>query len=381
MDNISMLSIFTANFLGIMLALTLYVANSWRWKREDLENLLLIFMLILVGISCITEPAAFLISGKEGGIYTILIYLCDTWTYAANLLASASWFVFIAYHLDNRIPRIPVNIINALVAIGLLLLFVNLFTPVVFRIDEHNNYQRLSVYYYYFIAEFIMLFGSLAFYIYIRIKGRRIRFFFFWVYVLPILTGVIIQTANYGLSLIAPCMLIALTGLMSTIQNELIFKDKLTGLYNRYYLDQLGEELRNDKDADYTFLMLDINDFKSINDRFGHLEGDRAIVDTADIIKKAIGSSGAGIRYAGDEFVIVLSTRTQIDTDIFVTNIRKGFDEFNAEEGHKYELHVSIGQSMVNLSKVSIDEVMNRIDKLMYEDKRRSYKKTDSVNV
>lgn len=381
MDNISMLSIFTANFLGIMLALTLYVANSWRWKREDLENLLLIFMLILVGISCITEPAAFLISGKEGGIYTILIYLCDTWTYAANLLASASWFVFIAYHLDNRIPRIPVNIINALVAVGLLLLFVNLFTPVVFRIDEHNNYQRLSVYYYYFIAEFIMLFGSLAFYIYIRRKGRRIRFFFFWVYVLPILTGVIIQTANYGLSLIAPCMLIALTGLMSTIQNELIFKDKLTGLYNRYYLDQLGEELRNDKDADYTFLMLDINDFKSINDRFGHLEGDRAIVDTADIIKKAIGSSGAGIRYAGDEFVIVLSTRTQIDTDIFVTNIRKGFDEFNAEEGHKYELHVSIGQSMVNLSEVSIDEVMNRIDKLMYEDKRRSYKKTDSVNV
>ncbi|MBQ6904584.1 MAG: GGDEF domain-containing protein, partial [Spirochaetia bacterium] len=117
------------------------------------------------------------------------------------------------------------------------------------------------------------------------------------------------------------------------------------------------------------------------NDRFGHLEGDRAIVDTADIIKKAIGSSGAGIRYAGDEFVIVLSTRTPIDTDIFVTNIRKGFDEFNAEEGHKYELHVSIGQSMVNLSEVSIDEVMNRIDKLMYEDKRRSYKKTDSVNV
>lgn len=381
MDKISMLSIFTANFLGIMLALTLYVANSWRWKREDLENLLLIFMLILIGITCITEPVAFLINGKEGGIYTILIYLCDTWTYAANLLASASWFVFIAYHLDSRIPRIPVNIINALVAVGLLLLFVNLFTPVVFRIDEHNNYQRLSVYYYYFIAEFIMLFGSLAFYIYIRIKGRRIRFFFFWVYVLPILIGVIIQTANYGLSLIAPCMLIALTGLMSTIQNELIFKDKLTGLYNRYYLDQLGEELRNDKDADYTFLMLDINDFKSINDRFGHLEGDRAIIDTADIIKKAIGSTGAGIRYAGDEFVIVLSTRTQIDTDIFVTNIRKGFDDFNAEEGHKYELHVSIGQSMVNLSEVSIDEVMNRIDKLMYEDKRRSYKKTDSVNV
>jgi diguanylate cyclase (GGDEF)-like protein len=169
-------------------------------------------------------------------------------------------------------------------------------------------------------------------------------------------------------------MLVALTGLMSTIQNELIFKDKLTGLYNRYYLDQLGEELRNEKDSEYTFLMIDINDFKSINDRLGHLAGDQAIVDTSEIIKKAIGSAGAAIRYAGDEFVIVLSTRTQIDTDIFMTNIRKGFDEFNEEDGHPYELHVSIGQSIVNLSEVTMDEVMNRIDKLMYEDKRRYYK-------
>jgi diguanylate cyclase (GGDEF)-like protein len=231
------------------------------------------------------------------------------------------------------------------------------------------------MYYFYLVMEFLMLFGSLAFYIYIRIKGRRLRFFFFWVYILPIVIGVFMQTSYYGLSLIAPCLLIALTGLMSTIQNELIFKDKLTGLYNRYHLDQLGEEFRNSGDSEYTFIMIDINDFKSINDRLGHLTGDRAIIDTANIIKKAIGSSGAGIRYAGDEFVIVLSTRSQIDTDIFVTNIRKGFDEFNSGKDHPYELHVSMGQSKVKLNEVSMDEVMNRIDKLMYEDKRRYYKK------
>ena len=375
MQNIRMLSIFTTNFLGIMLALTLYTANSWRWKRDDLENMLLIFMLILVGGTCLTEPIAFLASGKEGGIFTIILYACDTWTYAANLMASAAWFVFIVYHLENRLPKLPTMILNIFVAAGLLLLLVNIFVPVVFSIDEYNGYHRTPLYYYYLIVEFMMLFGSLAFYIYTRIKGRRLRFFFFGVYILPIVIGVCVQTANYGLSLIAPCMLIALTGLMSSIQNELIFKDKLTGLYNRYYLDQLGEEMRSDKGAEYTFLMIDINDFKSINDRLGHLAGDQAIVDTAKILRKAIGTKGAVIRYAGDEFVMVLSTRTQIDTDIYITNIRKGFDEFNSDKGHPYELNVSIGQSIVNLSEISIDEVMNRIDKLMYEDKRRYYEK------
>ena len=86
------------------------------------------------------------------------------------------------------------------------------------------------------------------------------------------------------------------------------------------------------------------------------------------------------IRSAGDEFVVVLSTKNEIDTDIFVANIRKGFEDFNKSGTAPYELHVSMGCDVVNLRNTSMDEIMNRIDKLMYKDKSEYYKTHDAKN-
>ncbi len=380
MATINYTSIYTANLLGVMLGLVLLIGNGWRWKRNDRENSLFIFMLILVICTCISEPIAFINDGMPGLSHRIIIYICDTLTFASNLMASCTWLVFLVYHLKGTISRIHIALVNSIVALGLLTLLINLFHPVVFMIDETNTYHRFSTYYIYLAADVLMLLDSFATYLYIRLKGRRLRFFFFWVYSIPVLLGAVIQSRFYGTSMIAPCMMISLAGLMSTIQNEMIFKDKLTGIYNRYYLDQLDEELKRDKDGEYTFIMIDINDFKSINDNYGHQTGDQAIIDTANILKKAVGSQGAAIRYAGDEFVIVLSTRSEIDTDIFITHIKKGFDDFNKAGNTKYELNVSMGYDVVNLRKTSMDEVMNHIDKLMYEDKTRYYKTHEQKN-
>ncbi len=374
MGTINFMSIYTANILGIMLGLVLLIGNGWRWKRNDKENTLFVFMLVMVMITCITEPIAFFIDGRPGKFVRTLIYICDTFTYASNLMASCTWLVFLVLHLKGTISRIHITIVNIVVAAGLLTLIVNLFYPVVFSVDETNTYTRYPTYFVYLAADVSMLLDSFAAYIYIRLKGRRLKFFFFWVYSIPVIIGAVLQSAFYGTSMIAPCMMISLAGLMSTIQNEMIFKDKLTGIYNRYYLDQLEEELKRDKDGEYTFLMIDINDFKSINDNYGHQTGDQALVDTSNILKKAVGSQGAAIRYAGDEFVVVLSTKNEIDTDIFIANIRKGFEEFNKSGKAEYELNASMGYDVVNLRNTSMDEIMNRIDKLMYEDKSEYYK-------
>ena len=377
---INYMSIYTANLLGIMLGLVLLIGNGWRWKRNDKENTLFIFMLVLVICTCVAEPLAFTHDGRPGHFNRILLYVCDTFTFASNLMASATWLVFLVIHLKGSISRIHISLINIIVAAGLITLTVNLFHPVVFMIDGTNTYHRYATYYAYLVADVFMLLDSFATYMYIRIRGRRLRFFFFWVYSIPVILGTVIQSKFYGTSMIAPCMMISLAGLMSTIQNEMIFKDKLTGIYNRYYLDQLDEELKRDKDGEYTFIMLDINDFKSINDNYGHQTGDRAIIDTANILKKAVGSKGAAIRYAGDEFVIVLSTKTEIDTDIFIANIRKGFDEFNHSGAAEYELHVSMGYDVVNLRNTTMDKVMNHIDKLMYEEKTAYYRTHEHKN-
>ena len=93
------MSVFTANLIAVLLGHVLLIGNGWRWKRNDKENTLFVFMLVLVIITCVTEPIAFFCDGRPGKFTRIVIYICDTLTYSSNLMASCTWLVFLVYHL------------------------------------------------------------------------------------------------------------------------------------------------------------------------------------------------------------------------------------------------------------------------------------------
>jgi diguanylate cyclase (GGDEF)-like protein len=89
--------------------------------------------------------------------------------------------------------------------------------------------------------------------------------------------------------------------------------DFLTGLYNRRYLKaRLEEDLVNfgEQGKPYSLLVLDLDYFKMINDTFGHLVGDRVLLRTTGLIKASIRSADVAVRYAGDEFIVLLPGKT-----------------------------------------------------------------------
>jgi diguanylate cyclase (GGDEF)-like protein len=91
--------------------------------------------------------------------------------------------------------------------------------------------------------------------------------------------------------------------------SRLIFEDELTGLYNRRYLHHYLQSQVNWAELDQTplsLLMMDLDHFKQINDNYGHQTGDDALVWLSTFLKKTAGSAGMPIRYAGDEFMILL---------------------------------------------------------------------------
>ncbi|MFH0888813.1 MAG: diguanylate cyclase [Planctomycetota bacterium] len=92
---------------------------------------------------------------------------------------------------------------------------------------------------------------------------------------------------------------------------ELVFKDELTNLYNRRFFNQYLKEKFDWKGQSLlSLLMIDIDYFKKINDTYGHLEGDNILEQFGVIIKETVGDTGVSIRYAGDEFsVIILSDK------------------------------------------------------------------------
>ena len=96
---------------------------------------------------------------------------------------------------------------------------------------------------------------------------------------------------------------------IGTDPSRLIFEDELTGLYNRRFLLNYFEHKLNWDSLEaepVSLLMLDVDRFKQINDTHGHDIGDQALIWVAKIMKKAAGEDGLAVRYAGDEFIILL---------------------------------------------------------------------------
>lgn len=143
--------------------------------------------------------------------------------------------------------------------------------------------------------------------------------------------------------------------------NFSMFKDPLTGVYNRSYFD--SHLMSTDVNA---LAMIDVDDFKKINDTYGHLKGDDVLAVIAQTIEKASAGFGTVVRYGGDEFVIVFTT---IEKSEFNSQLKKICNDVNKIkiDGIKEKLSVSVGgvYGFGNLR-----DVIRKADKLMYEAKQ-----------
>ncbi len=95
---------------------------------------------------------------------------------------------------------------------------------------------------------------------------------------------------------------------------HLIFEDELTGIYNRRFLYQYLQskvEWNALENRPFSLLMMDVDNFKRINDSYGHQIGDQALIWVTDLIKEVAGEDGLPIRYAGDEFMLLLQSNKQ----------------------------------------------------------------------
>ena len=153
--------------------------------------------------------------------------------------------------------------------------------------------------------------------------------------------------------------------------------DGLTGVYNRKAFDEYIEDMvaRNDVlGKPLSMLLLDIDDFKSINDDFGHLIGDRVLLAFANKCKRAIREEDYLARYGGEEFVIVLPGATLRNASKKAKQICKSiartqYSTDEAADGRSLSITVSIGVSALNKGDTS-QALMNRADKALYIAKR-----------
>lgn len=156
-----------------------------------------------------------------------------------------------------------------------------------------------------------------------------------------------------------------------------ISTDPLTGLNNRGQLARYVAAEDNFRAADRStfIIMLDVNDFKKINDTFGHSEGDRALVIIADSLRYFAHNHSIPsflCRYGGDEFMIIIHPTTVCEVAPLIEEIRRNVADKCVSENAPYIISVGIGFDEYIVGTDTFQQCVLRADEKLYADKKRS---------
>jgi len=150
--------------------------------------------------------------------------------------------------------------------------------------------------------------------------------------------------------------------------------DDLTGLYNRRGFFTLGQQQLKAADrakSGMALLFADFNGLKRINDALGHPEGDRALIETADVLRETFRESDIIARFGGDEFVVLAIETDGVGFQVLTTRLQENLEAHNARKGRRYKLSLSVGLARYDPeSPCSIEELLAQADRAMYERKR-----------
>ena len=191
-------------------------------------------------------------------------------------------------------------------------------------------------------------------------------------FLIPPIIGSIIQYYKYGISLIYFCISISIVIVYIYVQNDTMITDSLTGLFNRRFMENyLSYETKKLKEGNLLCgVMLDVDNFKEINDKFGHMTGDEALEDVGQILKQCIVYTDVVARYAGDEFVIITKIKKEEDICKLFEKIEASTKHFNDFDDKPYEISFSYDYSIYN-NDTGIDYMFKTMDKNMYVMKNR----------
>ena len=371
---VQMSQIITANVSALVLLVMVRLHMRNRDKVGGLMDIrFLLGMINLTMLECVFDTLVFWVDGEIFAGSRVINYAGNIIYNILKMSIVYFWPLFIEYKISSSFER--VKKLATILAIPMftcyLLVLSTPFHGMVFSVNEDNIYSRSESC---FIIPNLLVFiflilGITKIYLNRKHSGKYLilpAIFF----VTPISLGIVCQMLNYGISLTFIGIAIALTGLYISAQNESAYIDRLCGVYNRrYYIDYLRSFCNSSKKDDIiTGILIAIDNFKQINDKYGHYAGDKALKLFGSVLRKHINNVGFVVRYGGDEFILI-TKQPETAAEAVVANIMKEIDAINATGKNEFHLAFSYGIANMN-SAGNTDEFLRTMDARMYEMKR-----------
>jgi len=154
---------------------------------------------------------------------------------------------------------------------------------------------------------------------------------------------------------------------------QMATRDALTGLFNRRTFIQKATTLFRTAQRGgnvFTIMIIDVDDFKSVNDQYGHVVGDRFLRDMASLFQKTLRETDFIARYGGEEFAIILHDAKTLQAQSVAEKLRQAVENFAIkEEGHDIQRTISIGLATYDHAFKDFHSILDKGDKAMYHSK------------
>lgn len=361
------------NIYSIVLLMVI-VNNSLRHdEKESLQHKLYMDILIITAILLVVDIFG-RFDGKPDTFYSFFNQTGNFLIFMLNPLLPSLWllYVYIQVYQDEANTKKLFYPLFAVILIHTVIVIINQYSGWIYYIDSNNIYHRGSFFMLSASFSIALVLAAFALIITHRNKLGKNHYYSLLFFAVPPSICIILQIVYYGISLILNGVVISLLIVSLNIKNHSIYTDYLTGIKNRKALDMYIKERINTSTEDKTFsaIMIDFNNFKTINDTFGHHTGDRALQTTARLLESCIRANDFLARFGGDEFCIVLDISDQTELKSIVSRINTSMENYNKTSDELYKLGFSMGYAVYDYhSQMTAEEFLEHIDNLMYEEK------------
>ena len=368
-----------------ILCIVIFLLLSHKLRRADksIEQSYLIGLLIGESILFLLDTF-WIIIDADPRYPSALNYIVNLLYYTASAVCPYLCIKFLYLSLGGKLFSRKQKVLLCLPAVAIFLLCsVSFRTGWAFSIDASNTYHRGPLYIFAFLIPmgFVIANSALALSYGLRAKQRYPRkkaFQLSFIMILP-LFGEILEVVIPDITIVCAFITISMVSVIFDFQQLQITRDPLTQLSNRRdlmtYLDEVFSDKARLQRKPMYVLYADIDYFKSINDTYGHLEGDHALCHVADAMRVVCRRHDAfPARIGGDEFVVVFAATNDATASEFRQSLKDAVRL--SAEGLPYQLVISAGMTRcTEEDRDDIPAMLERADAELYQEKQKRPKR------
>ncbi len=361
------------NIVFSILLIILLVHAYFNMNRKKTTNMLFMWIMGLICFTLILEIFSVLLNNPNLKQFIVLHKLVNIIGFILTPSIPFMGYIF-SKEWINRYQKEKIKVNNIL----LLPLVINGIAALIsyngsglFNITSENIYERGPLFFILPCVSYIYFVYNLYFIYKQRKKFTCLELVIFSLFhVVPaVFTSIQLKYFVYLTTWNSVAIIIVIAYIF--ILNDKAYRDSLTGLENRLAYEHYAQNINNKKLNKLFIVYIDIDEFKIINDQYGHCEGDEAIKAFANLL--ALGFSLRQkklIRLGGDEFLILLEEQQREKVVVYIQNLIQYVEEYNNRGEKPYRLKFSYGMVCYTNAYENIYQLLEHADQLMYDQKQ-----------